>query len=423
MTASRNRSRPFLAPVLCAVTILAGGGSAALAREAEPPTDDRAIATAPPDQAQAQAQEPAPDAPPAAAAPPPKRGWKHLFFDDQDGDFDFSDFLAKGGFIPVPIIITEPAVGGGGGVAGAFLTRSPDHPRQVTRTVVAAFKTSNGSDGVGAFRAGYAMGGRLAYRVGVGHGKITLDSFPAFAPGGIEYTNHYDYGILGSALWTLGDSHVSIGPLFDFRKLTSKLDIQGLPPEFADHFGRTLQTGAVGLGLHYDTRDNPLTPTGGVNAYAEGKFNREVFGSDRDYEEYDAAAYAFGKLSPRFHYGFKLELNAIRGDFPVYFAPAVNLRGVQAMRYQGMDVYSSEAELTWRANDRWSLLAFGGVGGSEAGSSRLYEDSGAVWTGGVGFRYRLARKFGLDAGADIAWGPEGSVFYIQVGHAWVFKMD
>lgn len=35
------------------------------------------------------------------------------------------------------------------------------------------------------------------------HGKITLETFPAFAPEGIEYTNHYDYGIVGSAMWVL----------------------------------------------------------------------------------------------------------------------------------------------------------------------------------------------------------------------------
>ena len=37
---------------------------------------------------------------------------------------------------------------------------------------------------------------------------------------------------------------------------------------------------------------------------------------------------------------------------------------------------------------------------------------------GTGFRYLIARKFGLHAGLDIARGPEETVVYIQIGHAW-----
>ena len=69
-------------------------------------------------------------------------------------------------------------------------------------------------------------------------------------------------------------------------------------------------------------------------------------------------------------FGTKLELDAIRGDFPAFFAPAIDLRGVQAMQYQGMNVVSSELELTWRLSRRWSLLAFGGVGGSSPFGSK-----------------------------------------------------
>jgi hypothetical protein len=68
-------------------------------------------------------------------------------------------------------------------------------------------------------------------------------------------------------------------------------------------------------------------------------------------------------------------------------------------------------------------VAFGGVGASDAGHTRLFEDSGAIFTGGAGVRYRLARKLGLDAGLDVAYGPQGAVFYIQFGHAWGLRMD
>lgn len=374
-------------------------------------------------EAEATSEEPGQAAVQGGAPLPHKARFRDRFFDAQDGYLDFSTILANGGFIPVPIVITEPAVGGGGGVAAAFLSSSPDHPRQITRRVLAAFKTGNGSSGVGYLQSGYAMDGRLSYRLAVGRGKVTLDSYPGFAPDGIEYTSRYDYALVGSALWRMSDDRVSFGPLFDFRKLRSTVDIQGLPDAFAGEFGQDMQTGALGLGLHFDSRDNPLTPTKGVNALAEAKYNRDAFGSDRDYEEYAGSAYVFGEASERLRYGVKFEADAVRGDFPIYYAPAVNLRGTPAARYQGMNTYASEAEVTWRRNERWAFLAFAGVGFADAGSSRIYKDSGALYTGGVGFRYRIARQFGLDAGVDVAYGSDGVVFYLQFGHAWSFGMD
>jgi hypothetical protein len=422
-TAPRERLRSTLAALAAAaLACLALPASAQDALDGDAPLPP---SSAPDGQGQPLGPE-TPDSPgdaEAAAQSSGKEGFFHQFIDEEDGKLDFSNFLGGGGFVPIPIIITEPAVDKGFGLAASFITVSPDNPRQVTRRVVGAFKTGNGSKGIGFFQSGYAFDGRLNYRVGIGHGKITLDACPAFAPNGIEYTNHYDYGIVGSALWHLADDRISVGPLFDFRKLRSELDLPGLPEDFAGDFNRTLHTGALGLGLHFDSRDNPLSPTRGINVYAEGKLNRGAFGSDRDYEVYDAQFYAFDKLTSDLRYGVKLELDAIRGDFPAFFAPAINLRGVQAQQYQGMNVLSYELEMTWQLDRRWALLAFGGIGATDAGSRRIFDNSGPVVAGGAGFRYRLARKVGLDAGVDFAYGPGGFVFYLQFGHAWSFGMD
>ncbi len=379
------------------------------------PADLEPLPPAPADQAATQG-------PPDTVEPPKENGFFRIFVDEEDGKVDFSNFLAKGGFIPVPIIITEPVVEGGFGLAAAFLTVPKDNPNRVTRRFVAAFKTGNGSTGGGYFESGYAFDGQLNYRVGIGRGNIKLEAFPAFAPQGVKYTNDYKYGVLASALWSLGGNW-SAGPVLDYRRLSSGLEIEGLPEDFTRDFNNTLQTGALGFGLHFDSRDNQLTPTRGLNAYVEGKFNRGAFGSDRDYEDYDAHFYGFTLFAPTLRGSLKLELDGIRGDYPAYFAPAITLRGVQAIRYQGQNVLSSEAELAWQLSKRWSLLAFGGVGATNAGSRRIFKHSGLIAAGGAGVRYRLARKLGMDAGLDFAYGPGGFVFYVQFGHAWMLRMD
>jgi hypothetical protein len=46
-------------------------------------------------------------------------------FRNQDGDFDLSDWLLdRRGFLPVPVIITEPAVGYGAGLFALFFRQS-----------------------------------------------------------------------------------------------------------------------------------------------------------------------------------------------------------------------------------------------------------------------------------------------------------
>ena len=63
------------------------------------------------------------------------------------------------------------------------------------------------------------------------------------------------------------------------------------------------------------------------------------------------------------------------------------------------------------------MVFFGGVGYTTAITDQSGE-SNTVGAGGLGFRYRLARKLGLQAGVDIARGPEDTSVYITVGSAW-----
>jgi len=106
------------------------------------------------------------------------------------------------------------------------------------------------------------------------------------------------------------------------------------------------------------------------------------------------------------------------GDAPFYLRPWVVLRGAPALRYQGEQTAEVEAELRWQFWKRFSLVGFGGVGGAWTGVFG-FDRSEAVFTGGAGFRYEIARKHGLHMGADFAFGQNGFVLYIQFGSAWM----
>ena len=87
------------------------------------------------------------------------------------------------------------------------------------------------------------------------------------------------------------------------------------------------------------------------------------------------------------------------------------------MRYQGEEAAQIEAELRWQFWKRFSLVGFVG-GGAVWNDFDRFENTQTVLTGGTGFRYEIARKYGIHMGVDVAFGPENTAVYIQVGSAW-----
>lgn len=87
------------------------------------------------------------------------------------------------------------------------------------------------------------------------------------------------------------------------------------------------------------------------------------------------------------------------------------------MRYQGEDVFVGELDARWDITSRWSLAGFIGSGWTADSVSELQDNSGKVASGG-GFRYLIARRYGMRVGLDIDRGPEDTVVYLAVGGNW-----
>jgi hypothetical protein len=113
--------------------------------------------------------------------------------------------------------------------------------------------------------------------------------------------------------------------------------------------------------------------------------------------------------------GLRCDGDLTWGDVPFYALPFVQLRGIPAFRYQGQRAGEGEIDLRVRVYKRWSLVGFFGLGWTDGSST---SEDGPIPAGGGGFRYLLARELGMQAGIDVARGPEDTVFYIQVGSAW-----
>ena len=356
--------------------------------------------------------------PGAAAA-----GVGDAFVDPEDGAFDVSEWvLDKQGFIPVPIIVTEPAVGYGGGLTLLFfreslrdaVTRSrPGHPTPPDIYVVAGAATENGTR----FGAAGAMvtfrDDRWRYRGVVGRTDINLTFYGA-GDRGIGF-NLDGWASSQQLLQRIGDSHHFLAGRWVYFDLDNRFDSDASTPNLPEE-GRSKRSSGIGPSWEYDSRNTIFTPSRGLLAAVDGLFYDPDWGSDSRFQTYRTKLFAYVPAGPRLVVGGRLDARFARGDVPFYQLPYIVLRGIPALRYQGENVAVAETELRWNPTPRWGLVGFAGAG--SAWGPQDFEDVGTQFAGGTGFRYFLARRLNLHAGVDVGWGPEEHGIYFTIGNPW-----
>ena len=343
------------------------------------------------------------------------------FFDDESGDLDLSEhLLTHKGVLPVPMIITEPALGTGLGVSAVYFQESiserlkkSDHFSPPNISLLGGFKTENGSKGVfgGAFRS--FSQDQYRYLGALGKLSINLDYYgPLNRP---RKLNIEGLGTVQRFTSRINNSEWMIGGKYAY--FDTDIQFANPKPGFISDRQLDLEIGRLGFLLSYDNRDNILSPSKGILFESEMAVARDWLGSSLDFEDYMAKIHAYLPVSDKFTLALRGDYKASSDNAPFFFLPYIDLRGIPAMRYQGESVALAEAELQWQFSYRWTALAFAGTG-KTSGDNNVFVKSETANNVGVGFRYLIASKLGLKAGLDIAKGPEDTAVYIQVGSAW-----
>ena len=352
--------------------------------------------------------------------------------DPEDGMMDASDYLASArGFLPVPVIITEPAVGFGLGLAVAYF-HAPreidhdEHPHVGPPSISVGFgaKTENGTYFYGGAHSGVWKDDHIRYLGAIAKMNVNMTFYPEGLLGAIVGENGLGFNINGNFLlqkmqFRMKESNWWLGGSYIYSNAENRFDLKWeLPVELPDPtFEFTL--GALSLFVQYDGRNSTFTPSEGTSATIEFQNFDKNWGSDFEYDQYSGKLFHYTPFGAYSSLGVRLDAQTVSGDVPFFAYPFVSLRGIPAMRYQGKDVVLGEVEYLWGLTPRWSLVFFGGAGHTTA-IDDLDGESRTVGAGGMGFRYRLARKQRLQAGVDIARGPEDTSIYLTVGSAWGF---
>ncbi len=360
---------------------------------------------------------------------------KLSFRDSLDHQLDLSDWIINAhGFVPVPVIITEPAVGGfGGGLAPVFIQPNKPvikngkaYPQPPDVTVGFGGYTLNNSWAAGGGRVGTIEKWGLRYMMIVGYGNINMDYY--FDLERINQNAEFGFNIrtipvTASLTKRLNDPRFSVGLqyLFTHNELDVKTDQSGpiidqLNQKITDYMSGNV--GWLGIKLAYDTRDNTFTPDQGIRTYITANWSNPVVGSDYKYGQFEGAFYYFLPLQYNLINGFRFDMQQSVGNQPFYIKPFIDMRGVPMARYQGKTTMLAELEERWDVSRRWSIVGFGGAGKGFDSFDQFGEKEWA-WGYGAGFRYLMARKLKLRMGVDFAMGPEGFTYYLVFGSSWL----
>lgn len=348
------------------------------------------------------------------------------FVSAEDGWFDVSSFLdEKFGFLPMAMPITEPAVGYGLGGGLVFLDKpiggdKTDFARP-NITAGFGFATENGTWGAGAGDMRSWLDNRLQTLAALFRASVNLDYYgigddPVLENDPLRYNLDVTGGIV-QGKYQLGESRFLAGLGFAYASVdVSFVAPEGTPgtPDFVSE--STL--GGLLPSLTYDTRDNIFTPTNGLYVEASAAVFRDSFGSDEDFERGQIIVMSFHPLGERLFFGVRGQASASSSEAPFYLRPYISLRGAPAMRYQGREVAQIEGELRWQCWKRISLVGFTGTGKAWNEFAGV-ERNQSIVTWGAGFRYEVAREYGIHMGLDVGIGPDDTAIYVQMGSAWM----
>ncbi len=340
---------------------------------------------------------------------------------------------SRGRFLPIPIFITEPAIGEGLGLALAYFHRQKDPSGKKTlaspNSIGDISREQAPPPTVTGVFAAYTSNKTAA--TGVGHANTFKDDHIRFtglvALADVKSTFYlldkpFKFNLEGTFLyqetrfrfadsrwfWGIGLSYLDASNVFQVELP------EEVPIELLRHDLRNIGLSAK---LAWDTRDNTSMPNRGqLFDLAVWRYD-EAIGGDFDYWNAKLKLLSFHPLNEKFVLGLRLEYSTIDGRAPFFAVPWVSLRGIPALRYQGQRVAVAEVEGRYNFSPKWALIGFIGAG-STSSNDPAFDTAQDIHSYGLGGRYRIFEAQNIWVGIDIAKGPEETNWYIQVGHAW-----
>jgi hypothetical protein len=352
-------------------------------------------------------------------------GWLDDFRDPEDGQFDATNYLLeRKGALPVPILITEPAVGYGGGAALVFFQQSLSERaaqgsgrlryRPPNMYGAAGFGTENGSWGAGGGAMISFAEDRWRFRGGGLYCDLNLDFYGI----GSESDRALGYSLsgaggMGMLLYRLGNTDAWLAARALYLSLENEFDVDATAP-FADEDATAAPAS--------DHRSNMTPATTSSLRIAAGAAHSKPCSTipPLGATPHSKPIERESSRICRSRHALFWERGSTRGrrvrTRPSTWCPISFCGGFRPRAIKANAPPLSKQRARWNATRRWALMGFFGAGRAWR-SDASFSDVDSHGAGGTGFRYLVARQLGVHGGLDFAWGPDFAL-YIVLGNAW-----
>ena len=353
----------------------------------------------------------------------------------------FKSFMARqkekdpnrGRFLPIPVFITEPAIGQGLGLALAYFhpkkavsvkdrvatldslgdAPSEQEPPPTVTGVFGAY-TNNETAAAGAGHMNTFKDDSIRFTVVAAWANVNSTFYVADQPFKFNLE-----GVLAfqETRFRFGDSRWFWGVGLSYLDADSAFRVEIPDAAPIELFPSTLTNVGLAGKLAWDSRDSTSMPNKGqLVDFSLWRYD-DAIGGDYDYWSSKLKLTSFHPLGEKFVLGLRFEYTATSGDLPFFAYPYVNLRGIPALRYQGDRVAVGEIEGRYNFTSKWAMIGFAGSG-KVSSDIPLFDTEQSIYSFGLGARYKIFDAQNVWVGIDVARGPESTNWYIQVGQAW-----
>jgi hypothetical protein len=344
----------------------------------------------------------------------------------QKDDSDKQKSEKRGSFIIAPIPISSPAFGSGLLLITAYVFKvdMEDNTSPPSWIGMAGEFTSNGTGALALGTKLYLKENKYQTTFAVAKGRANLDFYGVGRiPGREAVAVPLSMGgsiFFGEVMRNVG-GNIFIGPRYQFRKLTARLNAAPVLGGFeVPEIDIKSNSAALGFHIQRDKRNSTFYPTKGSLLDFTADFFDQTWGSRREYQTYKIAYNGFREIAERQVFAYRAMACTANGSVPFYdlclYGFNSDLRGYTTGEFQNRRMFAAQAEyrLDWRK--RLGFVAFGGLGGIARDWGDFRTD-GLLPGAGVGLRFKLDKKNHINYRIDLAFGREGRTLSIGVGEA------
>lgn len=321
----------------------------------------------------------------------------------------FSEEKEKKSYAIAPLIISNPNVGTGGGVAGMYFFDVGDVTSKQPRSFLQAFGAYTNTESYfgGVISNFHLKNDTVRAKLGAFHASINNEYRD---PLGDEV--HFNNGVL--AFFSQVSYQVWASTYLGLQAVVTESNFSpdnAVDKEYLDRVGaEDTRTAGVGPTFEYDSRDSTHYPSSGTHIEIKGFYKPSSLGNEEDYAVGDAAIDHFLKIADDQILALRLFGRTGTENTPYSdksrLGQRSDLRGFKSGEITALSILATQAEYRYQLTERWGVVGFGGV-------SKLWGDDleeliteDIYYSGGAGIRYMINTDQKINFRVDVAVGND-----------------